>query len=106
MAGVSQGEVSEWSFQAEVWLHPGNGAWHFLTLPVAVADEIADLTEGTRRGFGSVPVEVAIGSSTWRTSIFPDSTAGSYLLPLKKQVRAAQGFSAGDQVAVTLRLVA
>lgn len=92
-------------FRAEVWLHDGEASWHFLTLPTEVADEIDLLTEGERRGFGSVRVEVTIGSSTWRTSIFPATSAESYVLPVKKPVRTAEGIEDGDGVDVVLELV-
>jgi hypothetical protein len=92
-------------FRAEVWLHGGDASWHFLTLPTEVADEIDLLTEGERRGFGSVRVEVTIGSTTWRTSIFPDNNAESYVLPVKKPVRTAEDIEDGDVVDVVLELV-
>ena len=50
-------------------------------------------------------VRVTIGSSTWHTSLFPDSKARSYVLPVKKPVRTAEGIVAGDQVDVTIELV-
>ena len=40
-----------------------------------------------RRGFGSIPVIVKLGKTEWKTSIFPDSKSGTFLLPLKAQVR-------------------
>ena len=48
-------------FGAVVWLHSGMAGWYFITLPIDVADAIDDLTAGTRRGFGSVRVNVTIG---------------------------------------------
>lgn len=93
-------------FSTELWEYHGEGAWHFVTLPPDCADEIRAIAErAPRRGFGSVRVEVAIGASTWKTSIFPDKATGSYLLPVKKDVRAREGIEAGDvvQVAVALR---
>ena len=60
-------------------------AWHFLTLPQDVADEIEDMPV-SRGGFGSLRVDVTIGSSIWGTSIFPSKELGSFLLPLKKPV--------------------
>lgn len=92
-------------FRAEVFLHQGDAGWHFLTLPAEVADEIDLLTEETRRGFGSVKVRVTIGSSTWSTSIFPDSSTESFVLPVKKPVRTAEGIEDGDEVDVVLELV-
>ncbi len=93
------------AFQAELWRHSGEAAWHFLTLPVDVADEIAELTEHERRGFGSVRVRVTVGDTTWSTSIFPDKAAQSYVLPVKKQVRDREGLDDGEMVDLTLELV-
>lgn len=94
-----------YEFRTAVWLHTGEAAWHFLTLPTDVADEIDLLTEADRRGFGSVRVEVTIGASTWRTSIFPDNASESFVLPVKKPVRRAEGIEDGDEVDVVLELV-
>ena len=88
-------------FDAEIWLWDADAAWHFLSLPENVADEVEEQA-GPRRGFGSVPVQVTIGSSTWSTSVFPDRKRGTYLLPVKKSVRSREGVEAGDRVTVEL----
>ena len=95
--------MAEHAFDAEVWEHsPGDpGSWHFLTLPGDVADDL-DVEAGPRQGFGSVRVVVTIGSTTWRTSVFPDAGLGSYVLPLKKPVRVAEGLHAGTTCRVHL----
>lgn len=93
-------------FTATVWRHQGNAAWYFLTLPHGVSDEIEEITAPNRSGFGSVRVEVAIGGSTWRTSLFPDTRAGAYVLPVKRAIRDAEELDDGDRTAVALRLVA
>jgi hypothetical protein len=90
-------------FSGEVWIAPGDGAWHFVTVPEEQA-EIIRLQSGPRVGFGSVKVEARIGASTWSTSVFPD-TKRTYVLPLKRPVRHAEGILAGDEVDVKLRLV-
>ena len=59
------------------------------------AEDIEDMVP-PRRGFGSVPVVVRCGTSEWRTSVFPDSRSGSYVLPVKKAVRAKQGLEIGE----------
>lgn len=94
------------SFRALLWEHDGDGAWHFVSLPHAEADEIESTAAGARRGFGSVRVEVTIGSTTWRTSVFPDKKRATYLLPVKRCVREAEGLAAGSEVAVRLRVLA
>lgn len=96
--------MSSYAFVATVWEWE-RASWHFATLPHALSDEIADVTAGRAGGFGSVRVEVTIGSSVWKTSLFPSHEEAAYVLPLKKQVRTAQGLRAGTQTEITLRLV-
>ncbi len=96
--------VVRYSFRAELWLWHGQGGWHFLTLPTEVSDDIEGRTRGASRGFGSVPVAVTIGATTWRTSLFPDRKAASYVLPVKKAVRVAEQLDAGDRVEATVEL--
>ena len=102
LAGVSEPFV----FTAEVWQWEGKAAWHFVSLPETVADDIAARFGHTAAGFGSLPVEVAIGATRWKTSVFPDSKRGTYLLPLKKAVRVAEGLDAGSAATVSLAVVA
>ena len=91
------------TFTAEVWEHDGEGSWHFLSLPEDEADEI-DALARPGAGFGSVRVEVTIGATTWSTSVFPDRKRRTYVLPLKKAVRRAEGLEAGTTARVELVL--
>ena len=93
------------SFDAELWLSNAEGSWVFLTVPEGISDEIEDGVPA-KGGFGSVKVEVAIGGTTWTTSLFPDNKAGAYILPVKKAVRTAESVDVGDTVGVSLRPVA
>jgi Domain of unknown function (DUF1905) len=94
----------EHRFQAVVWEYQGGqGSWHFISLPADVADAIADEVGDQARGFGSVRVDVRIGGARWQTSLFPDRARGTYLLPLKKAVRDAEGLSEGTTASVRLR---
>lgn len=97
---------SVWEFDAELWqweAATGEGSWVFLTVPEDVDDEIR-LTAGPPRGFGSVRVEASVGSSTWRTSVFPSKQHG-FVLPVKKDVRRREGVDVGDTIKVGLRLL-
>lgn len=98
---------STFTFAADVWLHEGSSAaWHFLSLPPDVADDIEAEWGHRAAGFGSVRVEVSIGGSTWATSVFPDTTRETYVLPVKKQVRTAEGIVDGTTVEVRLTVIA
>ena len=88
-----------------VWNARRTGTWTFVSLPTDIADEVLDLAAPVARGFGSVRVDVQVGRTTWRTSIFPDGKAGTYVLPVKKAVRTAENLTTGDLVHVTVDLV-
>jgi len=90
-------------FTAPLWAHNGEGGWHFLTLPTEVADEMRQRVPPRGPGFGSIRVTVAVGASTWETSVFPDKATGSFVLPVKKDVRLINELAAGDTVQVQLR---
>lgn len=89
-------------FTAELFTWKGDGSWHFVRLPVEAAEDLRDLITGPPRGFGSIRVSVRLGSSVWATSVFPDKANGSFVLPVKKSVRAAEGIEDGDVVRVVL----
>lgn len=89
---------------AEVWEATGKAAWSFVTLPVDTAEDIRYFS-GPRRGWGSVRVEVTLGKSRWKTSLFPDNKRNSYLLPLKAAVRKAEKIGTGDTVQFELQMI-
>ena len=95
----------DFRFRTELWLHSGEAAWYFVTVPPEVGEEIADVTAGERRGFGSVKVHATIGATTWSTSLFPDSASGSFVLPVKRQVRQVEDLEDGDQLDVSVAIV-
>ncbi len=92
-------------FKSELWIWQAEkGAWHFLTVPPEESDAIKLFAGGTKGGFGSVKVSVTIGSSTWKTSVFPNKDRGGYILPVKKAVRTKEDLSVGDTAHVTLEV--
>ena len=93
--------IGTFEFGAPLWRHPGADGWHFVSLPAEVS---AEITAGGRRGFGSVRVDVTVGATSWRTSLFPDSKTGAYLLPVKKAVRVAERLDVGDEVRTVLQI--
>jgi len=78
---------THYAFSSTVWLYPGMAGWHFMTIPEDVSEDIQDRFGDQRRGWGSLPVEVTIGATTWKTSIFPDTKTKAYVLPIKAEVR-------------------
>lgn len=90
-------------FDAEVFLWEARTeAWFFAAVPPELSADIREIPR-MPRGFGSVRVQARIGGSIWRTSIFPDSDRGGYVLPLKKAIRDAEHIG-GDTARVHVRL--
>jgi hypothetical protein len=99
--------VEPLEFEAELWLWDARRAdtWTFVSVPTELSEEIRDRAAALPpAGFGSVRVAVTIGSSTWRTSVFPGRD-GRYDLPVKKAVRRKEGVESGDRVRVHLEVL-
>ena len=90
--------------RCELWLYAGKAAWHFLTLPAELTAGLKAMAPGASP-CGSVRVRASIGKASWSTSLFPDSSSGAFLLPVKADVRRREKLSAGDTVDVAVELV-
>ena len=99
-------EPPAYEFTATLWpWEVRRDLWTFVTLPQDVSEEIAAFADGPRRGFGAVSVQVRIGSTAWRTSVFPQNAGGPYVLPVRRAVREANGVDVGDDVTVSLEVL-
>lgn len=95
----------EFSFTSEVWLWQAEkGAWHFVTLPPDMSEDIKAFTKHLARGFRAVKVEARIGETRWKTSIFPSNEHGAYILPLKKSVRDAEDINLNMTISIDLTI--
>jgi len=94
----------QFTFDAPLWRWQGEAAWHFISLPEDVTDEIED-SPVVRHGFGSVRVSVQVGLTSWSTSVFPDKSRGTFILPVKKLVRQRERLAEGDVVHVSLTTI-
>lgn len=88
-----------------VWLYPGESAnWHFFTIPKKESIELKEVYKGLTKGWGSLPVQVTIGKTTWTTSIFPDSKSGTFILPIKALIRKKEEVYEGDACTVSFSI--
>lgn len=95
----------EIDFKASLWKWSGQVAWFFITLPEENYEDIKQISSFMdKKSFGSVRVEVKIGKTSWQTSIFPDSKTKTYLLPVKREIRANEGLKTGNKVRVSIKL--
>jgi hypothetical protein len=92
------------SFTATVFVTAGNGAWHMVSLPEDLSDEIDARYAGPKRGFGAVRVSARIGQTQWGTSIFPSWLTKVFVMGIKQTVRDAEGIAEGSRVKVILEI--
>jgi hypothetical protein len=107
--------MKQYTFRSKLWIYnnltkkstnAGNmvGRWYFITLPKKITVELKSQYSGLKRGWGSLPVQITVGQTTWNTSIFPDSKLGSFVLPVKAGVRKKEGLEDGKMVSLVLRV--
>lgn len=100
-SGNELGEV-ELRFRAEVIEWRGPAPFFYARIPAPESDAIADLSRALTYGWGAIPVEATIGSTPFRTALFPKD--GRYLLPLRVSVRTSEGIALGAVIEVVLSL--
>jgi hypothetical protein len=92
----------QFEFSGEIWYWKGPAPWYFVTVPEKVCEEIKDVSGHVTYGWGMIPVTARIGNTSWYTAMFPKD--GKYLLPIKTQVRKAEGLEEGDEVCIRIEV--
>jgi hypothetical protein len=97
---------SKYKLRVKVWVYPGLAGWHFVSLPKKESEKIKKNFDHLKKGWGSLPVLVTVGKTSWKTSIFPDKKSGVYLLPLKAEVRKKERIIKGIEIKLFLEIKA
>jgi hypothetical protein len=89
-------------FSGEIWVWKGPAPWYFVTVPEQQAHDLKAILSMVTYGWGMIPVQVQIGATKWKTSMWPKD--GSYIVPLKASIRKAEKLEMGDLVTVQLEV--
>ncbi|HSR89257.1 MAG TPA: DUF1905 domain-containing protein [Candidatus Udaeobacter sp.] len=95
---------NKYKIKAVVWIYPGPGGWHFISIPKKISEEIKNNFAKLKKGWGSLPVTITVGKTTWQTSIFPDTKMGVYLLPFKAEARKKERIIKGIEIKINLEI--
>jgi Domain of unknown function (DUF1905) len=87
-------------FSGEMWFWRGPSPFHFITVPDEECGALEAASALVSYGWGMIPVRAQIGGTGWKTSLFPKD--GRYIVPVKADVRRAEGLAEGDMVTVRL----
>ncbi|NYD41694.1 DUF1905 domain-containing protein [Nocardioides panaciterrulae] len=90
----------ELEFTGELWFWRGPAPWHFVSVPEEDCEELQATSALVTYGWGMIPVGVRIGATRWTTSLWPKD--GGYVVPVRSDVRRAEGLEVGDRVTVRL----
>ena len=89
-------------FSGKIWFWRGPAPFFFVTMPDEESRDLKAVSNAVTYGWGVIPVQVRIGSTTWKTSLFPKD--GRYLVPIKDRVRKAEHLDEGDEVTIHLEV--
>ena len=94
--------LARFSFETRVIYWRGPSPFFYAPIPELHVDELRQLARIVTYGWGMVPVEVRLGRTSWRTSLFPKD--GGYVLPLRDSVRSREQVELGDLVSIRLTI--
>ncbi len=87
-------------FDGEIIYWRGPAPFFFVAVPDQQSRDIKAISNLVTYGWGVIPVQVRIGKTAFKTSLFPKD--GLYLVPIKAVVRKAEKLEEGDTVTVQL----
>jgi hypothetical protein len=100
MAPNHVGASMDLEFSGEIFYWRGPAPFFFVTIPEEPSSDIKAISREATYGWGVIPVTVEIGSTTWKTSLFPKGNL--YLVPIKANIRQAESLEEGDDVTIHL----
>jgi hypothetical protein len=99
---TTQASRIEYRFTASIWQHNAPNGWYFVTLPVAMAQEIRNNLQWQEAGWGRLKATAKTGQSIWETAIWFDTKHATYLLPLKAAVRKQESLEINKAIEVII----
>lgn len=94
----------QFSFRSKVWKYEGKAGWYFVTLPKQLSKKIRKAHGLSEEGWGRLKASAHIGKTSWKTAIWYDTKAQSYLLPLKSEIRKKEVVVVGTLLNIKLQL--
>ena len=89
-------------FSGIIWFWHGPSPWYFVTVPAEQSHDLKAISGFVTYGWGMIPVNVRIGKTEWKTSLFPKDDL--YVLPIKTSIRKEEDLEIGDKVTVRLEV--
>lgn len=95
----------KYEFTAKVWNYSstaGIGGWYIASLPKEMSKEIRENLKFLEEGWGRLKMTAKIGNTQWETAIWFDIKLGTYLLPLKAEIRKKEKIETEKEVEIMI----
>jgi hypothetical protein len=89
-------------FDGIIWYWRGPSPFYFVSVPAEQSENLKAVSGIVTYGWGMIPVDVRIGNTSWKTSLFPKD--GCYIVPIKDKIRKAESLGEGDNVTIRLEV--
>jgi hypothetical protein len=89
-------------FSGMLWTHPSPNAWHFISLPTELSNEIRRLLKSEEQGWGRLQISARIDETQWTTAIWFDTKLDTYILPVKSEIRKKEKLSIDMDIDVSI----
>ena len=89
-------------FSGKIFFWRGPAPFFFVAMPDEESRDLKAVSASVTYGWGVIPVQVRIGNTQYKTSLFPKD--GRYLVPIKASVRKAENIDEDDEVMVQLEI--
>lgn len=89
-------------FAGKIFYWRGPAPFLFVAVPEEPSRDLKAISAMVTYGWGVIPVHARIGSTEWKTSLFPKD--GRYLVPIRLSVQKSEDLYVGDEVVVQLHI--
>jgi hypothetical protein len=89
-------------FEGEIIHWRGPAPFLFVAVPEEASRDLKAISAVVSYGWGVIPAQVRIGTTDWKTSLFPKD--GLYLVPIRMSVQKSENLYVGDRVVVRLEV--
>ena len=92
----------KYQFSAKLWKHNSEGGWYFITMPKNFSQEIRSNLQWQEEGWGRMKAIAIIKDLKWDTSIWFDTKAKNYVLPVKSEIRKKLSIKESDLLTISI----
>lgn len=92
----------KYEFSSKIWQHDSSGGWYFAALPKDFSREIRENLKWQEEGWGRMKASAEIGTLKWDSAIWFDTKRGTYILPIKAEIRRKGNIEKDQEILINV----